>query len=169
MCWGASLLLIAIIRYVDAQIICIPEQSYCYQGGMMWLWWSYPHCLGQDAVWLPVRVCVSVCVCVQGGERVREKGWAAQTESVRLCAPCHLHSMSMSNWLGLIPLLESILHGYQGDSIRCLHCRVDRNMSARTRVSARTHTHADTHTHSLQIGTVANVQEPKSLLISSIY
>lgn len=60
--WGVSLLLIAIIRYVDTQIICIPEQSYCYRV-VMWLWWSYPHCLGQDAVWLPTHVRVSVCAC----------------------------------------------------------------------------------------------------------
>lgn len=63
-CWEASPLLIVIIRRVDAQIICIPEQSYCYwgfdYGGHIHTAWgnSLSECL-----YTHMRVCVGLCVC----------------------------------------------------------------------------------------------------------
>lgn len=61
--WGVSILLIAIIRYLDTQIICIPEQSYCYQGDdvIMMVIFTLPgarRCL-------TVSACASVCVCAR--------------------------------------------------------------------------------------------------------
>lgn len=40
---------------------------------------------------LSLPVCMCVCACVH-----------ATVQGVYLCVPCHLHSMSMSNWHRLI-------------------------------------------------------------------
>lgn len=144
--WGVSILLIAIIRYLDTRIICIPEQSYCYQGDdvIMMVIFTLPgarHCLTVSAY---------VCVCAR-----------APVQGAYLCMLCHLHSMSMSNWHRLISPWNPF---YMVSKVTAS------SVSIVGQAETRQHAHivyGRAHQHTNRA--VVNVQESKSLLISSIY
>ena len=64
--WGVLILLIAKIRYLDTQIICIHEQSYCYQEDdvIMMVIFTLPGAGCCPSVFASVCVCACACSAI---------------------------------------------------------------------------------------------------------